>query len=169
MWWSSHPDVSTNDTRELWGPCWCVRYSCFHWGRHLSNSPLQLYLRIMKPPLQSAWWSRSFQPVLQGNKSHTMQECGCVCQQSAFSAWELSAKISRGIAKLNFESASRLFVRDSSFHMDVMFHCVSCIIIYTEFHFNFLILSFPVVGIFFLSFSGQVIHMLIEICLLFEA
>lgn len=125
-----------------------------------------------------ALWNRRFKvpgeadpssPVLQGNKSHTMQECGCVCQQSAFSAWELSAKISRGIGKLSFESTSLLFVRDSSFHMDAMFHCVSCIIYIQNFILIFLILSFPVVGIFFLSFSGQVIHMLIEICLLFEA
>lgn len=41
--------------------------------------------------------------------------------------------------------------------------------LYIQFHFDFLILSFHVVGIFFLSFSGLVIHMLIEICLLFEA
>lgn len=122
MWWSSHPDLSTKDSPELCRLCWCAHYSCFHWvlvflfplrswyscfhwGRHLSHSPPQLHLRIMKLQLQSAWWSRSFQPqlpALWGNRSLTMQERVCVCQQSVFSAWQLSAKNFKGNQEMKF-------------------------------------------------------------------
>lgn len=86
MWWGSHPALSTSDTRELWRPCWCVRYSCFHWGQHLSNSPLQLYLRIMKSQLQSAWWSRSFQPrAVRKQESHHAGVCLRVSAKCLFS------------------------------------------------------------------------------------
>lgn len=61
-------------------------------------------------------------------------------------------KISRGIGKLNFESASLLFVRDSSFHIRCNVPLYVIHHLYTQFPFNFFILSFPVVRNFFSLF-----------------
>lgn len=59
-------------------------------------------------------------------KETKVTPCRSVCV-SANCLLSLSAKISRGIRKLNFESTSLLFVRDSSLHIDATFHFVSCI------------------------------------------